>query len=191
MAEAPTFSDRLKVGLDAQVKFEFYFVGLIFTLLGLSVQSAKFDTNILASSCELFGWIALLSSGLIALFRLKRIPDKHLALAQLEIHESQQRILWAQEGNALDQFEKAKGTLIMSNQSFEAAGLPNLSRIRDEVNNTAKAIGALRDDIYSIERGIRWRAVLQWWLFIVGISLVISARAIGPAKSILHALVGT
>jgi hypothetical protein len=179
MAEASTFSDRLKVGLEAQVKFEFYFVGLIFTLLGLSVQSAKFEINFIASSCELLGWLTLLGSGLIALFRLKRIPDKHLALAELGMLESRNEALKGLE----EQWQPRRNIMTTYPDTR-----PPLATILEEMTKTVTAMGTLRDDVNNIERGIRWRAVLQTWLFIVGICLVVTARAIGPAMDIWFSL---
>jgi NhaP-type Na+/H+ or K+/H+ antiporter len=60
--------------LDFQEKFEFYSVSLTFTLLALSIQSASSRAGVLESIIEVAGWIALLTSGLVQLFRLQLVP---------------------------------------------------------------------------------------------------------------------
>lgn len=65
-------------------KFIFYFTGLAFTLLGLSVQTAAFGTNVYGNVAELVGWLLLLISGLAGLGRLRRLPVVHHTTAQKE-----------------------------------------------------------------------------------------------------------
>lgn len=52
-----------------QDTFELYVLGLTFTILGLSVQTASFGVALLADSAELLGWVSLLISGLFGLHR--------------------------------------------------------------------------------------------------------------------------
>lgn len=57
-----------------QERFEFYFVALTFTLLGLAAQTAAFGDFVVADLTELGAWGALLVSGLVGLARLEGIP---------------------------------------------------------------------------------------------------------------------
>ena|ERR1017187_3553235 len=67
-------NDR-EYGMQLQEKFELYLLGLIFTVLALAVQTAKFDNiNIIAAYFELVSWVALLISGLVGLWRMELIP---------------------------------------------------------------------------------------------------------------------
>lgn len=59
---------------EYSVKFDFYFLALIFTILGLSVQTADFTQSQIGAVSELFGWVTLLCSGVIGLIRLERFP---------------------------------------------------------------------------------------------------------------------
>jgi len=59
---------------DIQEKFELYLVGLIFTILALSVQTSSFGTCRIADALELAGWAALLFSDISGLLRLEVVP---------------------------------------------------------------------------------------------------------------------
>ena len=63
-----------EVAAQAQEKFHFYLVGLVFTLLALSVQTEKFVGPALDDALEVGGWIALLCSGIAGLWRLEYVP---------------------------------------------------------------------------------------------------------------------
>jgi len=69
---------------EAFAKFNFYFTGLAFTLLGLAVQTAAFGANIYSNTAELAGWLLLLVSGLTGLGRLRRLPALHHTAATRE-----------------------------------------------------------------------------------------------------------
>lgn len=62
---------------STQEKVHLYAVTLAFTVLGLSIQTAKVDGIWLAQSFELLGWLLLLMSGLFGLFRMIQIPKIH------------------------------------------------------------------------------------------------------------------
>jgi len=55
-------------------KFEFYFLGLTFTMLGLSIQTANFNTSFPETVwLEIIGWIGLLISGLAGLSKVEHL----------------------------------------------------------------------------------------------------------------------
>jgi len=68
-----SLSER-EIAQQSQEKFEFYLVGLVFTLLALSIQTAKFGQSNLSDFFELSGWLSLAVSGLSGLWRLEYIP---------------------------------------------------------------------------------------------------------------------
>lgn len=57
-----------------QQQFEFYFTGLVFTLLGLAVQTGKSTHYIWAGYFEFGGWVCLMVCGFVSLHRLWMVP---------------------------------------------------------------------------------------------------------------------
>lgn len=66
-----------------QQQFEFYFTGLVFTLLGLAVQTGKSAAHNWINYFELSGWICLMICGCVALHRLMMVPT--LIRSQVEL----------------------------------------------------------------------------------------------------------
>jgi len=69
-----TMSAQAQVGTKFQSKVEFYFLGLTFTILALSIQTAELDSNLISTMIELISWISMLLAGLIGLSRIFWIP---------------------------------------------------------------------------------------------------------------------
>jgi hypothetical protein len=65
--------ERKKLGLELRQKYELYFVSLIFTLAGLSVQSASRSGPIWRLTIEVLGWVLLTSGGILGLWRISRL----------------------------------------------------------------------------------------------------------------------
>ena len=76
----------IEVAEDYSRKFNFYIVALAFTLMGLSVQTAKFDSGVFGLCFELLGWLGLLLSGVIGLHRLSKFTSLYTLLHRREVH---------------------------------------------------------------------------------------------------------
>ena len=74
----------IDVAEDYSKKFNFYIVALTFTLLGFSVQTAKFDSGTFGLCFELIGWVSLLLSGVIGLNRLSKFTTVYTLLHRRE-----------------------------------------------------------------------------------------------------------
>jgi hypothetical protein len=77
----------IEVAEDYSSKFNFYIVALTFTLMGLSVQTAKFDSGSFGLGFELLGWLCLLSSGVIGLNRLSKFTSLYTLLHRRKVHD--------------------------------------------------------------------------------------------------------
>lgn len=65
---------------EVQIKFEYFFIGLIFSVLGLSIQTADFESTMsFVKITEIFGWFVLLASGIVGLNKLEGLPKLVLA----------------------------------------------------------------------------------------------------------------
>lgn len=83
-------AENSEVGIDVQNKFAFYVVALVFTILGLSVETADFGSSRFADAAELFAWLALLVSGLCGLRRIELMPSIY-RLAGLDVSGKEAR----------------------------------------------------------------------------------------------------
>lgn len=61
---------QIKAGNELADKFDFYITGLIFTVLGLSIQTAQ-SRNCAINYVEIMSWALLFLSGLLSLWRLE------------------------------------------------------------------------------------------------------------------------
>lgn len=72
----PTLPDQNHVdGRRLQDTFELYVLGLTFTILGLSVQTATFGIGVIADIIELIAWVMLFISGMAGLYRGQWKPN--------------------------------------------------------------------------------------------------------------------
>src|SRR5712664_3266431 len=69
MAKSPA-----EIAIELRGKFELYLLALNFSILGLSIQTAKFGEHLLADTFELTGWLALFISGVVGIVRGEWIP---------------------------------------------------------------------------------------------------------------------
>jgi hypothetical protein len=103
----------LKHSRELQEKFELYLLALIFTILGLAIQTAKLGANRVVDVLEVLGWLSLVVSGLIGLSRLEWVPVAPKSGSQLQDirNERQQRADTAEGGlrrvPVVDQLEPA------------------------------------------------------------------------------------
>jgi hypothetical protein len=73
---------NLEYAIQTQQKFEFYFLALVFTILGLSIQTAKLSFW-LQGVFEIAAWLSLLASGLAGLSRMEWIPVSYKGHAEV------------------------------------------------------------------------------------------------------------
>jgi hypothetical protein len=65
----------------------------VFTLLALSIQTAKFGTSSIADIFELIGWVLLFISGISGLWRLEFLPVEREKLVMRDEYEYENKII--------------------------------------------------------------------------------------------------
>jgi hypothetical protein len=165
-------------GQQLEAKLELYFLGLIFTILALAVQTAKFDNiNIVAAFLELTSWMALLVSGLVGLWRMEWLPIAHFA------HYDQ-----CQSESDLQQFNNLAQEGI---ESIPLTGQDASAPIEDFIENRKQHILRMKENKHKYEKANYRKYRLQKWSFVFGIILLIGARGTGPATKVFKSIEGS
>jgi len=73
--------DRRKIGMEMSHKYELYFVSLIFTLGGLSLQLSVSNLSGGWIQLQVMSWACFLLSGLIGLWRLKNLGTREIDIS--------------------------------------------------------------------------------------------------------------
>lgn len=157
-----------------QEKFELYLLGLIFTLLALAVQTAKFGASPWADGLEVAGWIALLISGLVGLSRMEWMPVAHETYAaQVDTEAERDRLRMAAE----------QGTRVVTVlDQVEPADIQALIADRD---SGAKKLEAKTKEH---QASIRRKYAVHKWTFVAGLCLLMGARAAAPVGQLIEGL---
>jgi hypothetical protein len=172
-------SSDVEYARQLQEKFELYLLGLIFTLLALAIQTAKFGTDDIADALEIAGWIFLLASGLIGLWRIEWVP------VTLQNHSELVKIK-----NELAQLKQAQAEGYMQIPVEDQEAPANVAEL---IADRKAAIETLEANVESLDGGIRRKYLAHKWSFVIGLILVVAARAYAPVQALnmKHPLSGT
>tara|TARA_R110001599_G_scaffold352101_1_gene585953 strand:+ start:1757 stop:2263 length:507 start_codon:yes stop_codon:yes gene_type:complete len=166
MAESNT-----QTGQRIQEKFQFYILGLAFTLLGLAIQTASFGISPVADVMELSGWILLFISALTLASRLEWTPQiYHLFDVQQDIEQDQRDLHDAQLKGA------TQGTVRGTGESIDLDAV--LKRLDTKLSIT-------RAQIEKLDKGAELKYKFHRYGFILGLSAILAARAWSPVMNLL------
>ena len=87
MDNVNTENENKAIARNLSHKFEYYLIALVFTILGLSIQTASFSGEYFQYILEFSAWFLLLISGLFGLWRLEYVPVAYREYGQQEIEE--------------------------------------------------------------------------------------------------------
>ena len=171
MSNVTASQENLRIAQRIQEKFDAYLLGLIFTVLGLSIQTAKFGASRYADLLELLAWVLLLVAGLVGLSRLEWVPEisrlHSLSDEQTELRRAAEE---AQVKGARELNVVPSGKVVSIEQCIA----------------DAKASGAkVEAHLAPIEKQAKQKYHLMKWGFVAGLALLICARGIVP---LTHAL---
>lgn len=168
----PWSTQLAQIGYEAQIKFDFYAVALTFTILGLSIQTAKFGTEPAADMFELLAWLSLLIAGIAGMSRLAWQPR---VFQLMGLQSSQQdRLSGLREA-------RERGTQLIRTLDTGT----DLS-LKDLILTDERDLGKIDAQIKKTEGRATWSYRVRSWAFLLGLGALIVARALSPALSMYH-----
>lgn len=152
-----------QVAVRIQERFDAYLLGLIFTILALSIQTATFGASAFATGCELLAWLSLLFSGVTGLARMEIVPELYRLFGLDERNEAtiadteRQRLRGVRE--------------VVSSADSPAISIDEFLRGRLEMGKRIK------EKIDPMQARVVRRYRLMRYSFVVGLILLLVARA--------------
>lgn len=157
--------ENRKIARSLQSKFDFYFLALVFTTLGLSIQTARFSSSV-QFWCEILSWMMLLISGLMGLSRLEWMPAMYRNYSHLS--EGEARLRQAHSGRAIVN---------------EAGVVWSKAEIERVVKASETDVSRRKAWEETLERRHMCKQIAHKWFFVLGIVLLILSRAIWLSRS--------
>jgi hypothetical protein len=150
-------------------KFEFYFIALVFTVLGLTIQTSSFCKNNYQTFFEFFAWISLLLSGLAGLSRLEWVPVEYRHYGKIADTESKL--------NMIESGLQGRPILKSIGEEWDQGDLKN------EEQKLKTYIGKHKERAKEISKRGQIKYKIHKWGFIIGvISIGISRGILGITK---------
>lgn len=154
-----------EISIQTQQKFEFYFLALVFTVLGLSIQTSEFSSKA-QSIVELAAWASFLISGLAGLSRMEWKPVSYKSYAELT-------------------YEKSFVRDAESGRSIVDESGKSLSRdeVGEYVQHAQRRIKERTEIMDKIEKLSKVKYFLHKWMFVAGLISLIVSRGLGLYSS--------
>ena len=153
-----------EIAIELRAKFEFYLLALVFSILGLSIQTAEFGTYLTADAFELAGWMLLFASGVIGILRGEWIPVAY---------DIQSKIGGVKE--RLDVIRTARQRGADQPMSFSDVG--TLSGVQAE-----KKLSDVESTLYKQHQAVENRIIRRYgwmrWTFLLGVGCLLVGRAL-------------
>lgn len=154
---------NIDLAIQAKQKFEFYFLALVFTLLGLSVQTSTI-TGCWQCFFEIASLIMLLASGIAGLSRLEWVPHAYERIGLLQEGRNKLEILNKGLGGETILCPSGKQWTKEELTKEKSKGEQYVLSIEEEKNKVIKRLG--------------WKYSIHKWCFVAGICLLLISRVI-------------
>lgn len=165
---------NLEYAREAQDKFDYYFIALIFSILGLSIQTAKFTDALWSNVTEWLGWVCLLIAGLSGLFRIEWThPQFKLAAKKNTLEREEDRLNQLRERGI---------------NSVPVDGSEDLFPVSDLISNRQTTIGKVDKLLGDINRKTGILLKVKRRFFVAGVILIFLSRSEVPIKRIYSAI---
>lgn len=165
-----------EIAHQSQEKFQFYAVALVFTILGLSIQTATFDGHVAARICEILSWLLLLVSGLSGLSHLEWNPVIRIQMVRKDELEAKASRFEAQRNQGVQQINVLQDKKVIP--------------IEERITEYESYISKLDTQITKLDGKAEIKYLLFKWAFALGIILLMASRSITPIMEIVNELCG-
>jgi hypothetical protein len=153
--------ENAKSAMEIQSKFELYFVTLIFTMLGLAIQTSPLTQNKFAILFEILSWTFFLFAGFAGMYRIVRIPMILNVFSRINQREKTLNEL------------NSHGAVNPMQPIITDDGVKNVSEVAEVYRVKISELESRKD---SINNTLIALFKLQWWLFILAVISLIMAR---------------
>ena len=157
---------NLEHAINIKDKFHFYFLALVFTILGLSIQTSSFE-SMPQAIIEVCAWASLLCSGLAGLSRMEWLPLGYEHYSELT---SQKTFLREAETGRELMDESGKIMTPLEAEQF-------IKDVKSRMNERTAFMDKL-------ERKEKIQYSIHKWFFVLGIAMLAVSRGIALFSSI-------
>lgn len=148
-----------------RTKLDFYFLALTFTILGFSVETARFGRTPATDAAELIAWLFLFISGMGGLRRLFRLPILYDAFS-----------VKAGKQEAINELKKAK---VEQGQTLAYVGPVDATLPSDEViAELGHTVETIDTAIKRLNKQLNRRYRVQAGAFFIGMLALMVARGL-------------
>lgn len=165
---------NLAVAQQVQSRNHFYLLGLVFTVLALAVETANSKGPLAASVAELLGWLLLLTSGVLGIFRFESVPRLY------QLFDAQQKL--TTERSRLAQAVAAGFDVVYDEQRAREGP------ISDYASSVEKDVELARRTVKELNASLNKRYIMHRWLFLAGVACLMVSRGWWGIAQIVAAL---
>lgn len=169
--ENTNWNPNRQIAIGIRGRYEFYLVALTFTILGLSIQTARFGSFVIGDAAELLAWVALLLAGLLGLSGIRAAYALYDVYGTIATDESERR-----------EFERLHQTGVRDVRLEGGGTLAPVELVRDRDGHIASA--ELRAG--KINKAQTLGHQVQSIMFVVGVALLVFSRGYQPFQAIFR-----
>ena len=146
--------------IETSRKFEFYLLALVFTVLGLSIQTGALKSHNYQFIFEISSWTAFLISGLAGLSRMEWIPHLYNQTADQEYDAQLVKTLQA-------------SPTVLSSDTLKPF---SRSEVLAGIENVQNRIGLRKAELSRLDRVNKYKYEVHRWAFAAGLILLVISR---------------
>jgi hypothetical protein len=155
-------SDRA-IAQQTQEKFQFYFLALTFTLLAATIQTSKFGRSTVEDILELGGWLGLLTSGLVGLWKMEWDAVIRVQLAKRD-----------ECSNAISSLQQQMQQGLQQVFVLETGQMQDVTA---RIANYQEAVNALNTQIKGLEKKDAIKYNVSKYAFLLGLVVLMASRS--------------